>query len=183
MNVEKVKRVMEEVGKEELFEKVYRIGFELERTRYVCAQCVVGALEKIFGIENKAILQAAYPLGGGFGSTTQGTCGALSGGGIFLGYLYGRTKEEFEKCLTNRKATFLAKKLYDKFVKEYGSCRCRDVQEKIFGRSFDFWNEKDKEAFEKAGGHTDKCPDVVGKTCAMCVEVIWEEIFGKDTGQ
>lgn len=39
-----------------------------------------------------------------------------------------------------------------RFVQEYGSCLCKDVQKKIFGRSFNFWDEKEKEIFEKSGG-------------------------------
>ncbi|MBE0478298.1 C_GCAxxG_C_C family protein [Candidatus Aerophobetes bacterium] len=173
INIQRMKSFTEK----ELMDRAYQLGFEYEKTRHVCSQCVVAALEKIMGIEDEAIFQASYPLGGGLGSTTEGTCGALSGGAMILGYLFGRNRQEFDKGVSNKEATYFAKKLYEKFVQEYGSCRCKDVQMKLFGRSFDFWDEQDRKAFEEAGGHSDKCPVVVGKTCAWTVSVIRNQLL------
>ena len=50
------------------------------------------------------------------------------------------------------------------------------MQKKIFGRSFNFWDEKEKELFEKSGGHIDKCPAVVAKAAQWTFEIIEEEI-------
>jgi len=162
--------------KQEVIDKAYRLGFEYEQTRGWCAQCTVAALEEVLKIKNESIFQAAYPLavGGGY---YQSTCGALLGGTMILGYLYGRNKEEFEKKDTlDKRAGYLYRKLYNRFIREYGSCLCKDIQMKLFGCSFDLWNKKDKKAFEKAGGHRDKCPTVVGKACAWTVEIILNEI-------
>ncbi|GAI76498.1 unnamed protein product, partial [marine sediment metagenome] len=93
-----------------------------------------------------------------------------------ISYLYGRRREEFFHGISNKKANYLTKKLYDRFVQEYGSCICKDVQKKIFGRSFNFWDEKEKEIFEKSGGHIDKCPAVVAKTAQWTFKIIEEEI-------
>ena len=54
------------------------------------------------------------------------------------------------------------KKLYDRFVEEYGSPLCCDVQKKIFGRSFNLLDSKEYKEFEAAGAHVDKCPTVAG---------------------
>ena len=80
------------------------------------------------------------------------------------------------KDIPNEKANDLTKELYDRFVQEYGSCLCKDVQKKIFGRSFNFWNKKEKELFETSGGHIDKCPAVVAKTAQWTFKIIEEEI-------
>ncbi|WP_455281762.1 C-GCAxxG-C-C family (seleno)protein [[Eubacterium] cellulosolvens] len=69
----------------------------------------------------------------------------------------------------------LAKKLHDRFIEEYGSVICKDVQTKIMGRSYDFWNPKEREEFDKAGGHTEKCPDVVGKAAKWTIEILMDE--------
>jgi hypothetical protein len=66
-------------------------------------------------------------------------------------------------------------KLHDKFINEYGSILCKDIQKKIMGRSFNLWDPKDYEEFEKAGGHTDKCPDVVGKAAEWTVEILYDD--------
>jgi C_GCAxxG_C_C family probable redox protein len=162
--------------KEILLEKVYRLAFNLEKEKHCCSQCVVAALQEIFLIKNDEVFSTSFALGGGLASTSEGTCGALAGGAMIISYFYGRRREEFFKGIPNKKASYLTKELYDRFVQEYGSCLCKDVQKKIFGRSFNFWNKKEKELFEASGGHIDKCPAVVAKTAQWTFKIIEEEI-------
>jgi len=84
---------------------------------------------------------------------------------------YGRERAEFE-TVRSTEASDLAKILYDRFVSEFGSPICAGVQEAIFGRSYDLWNPEDKQAFEEAGGHEDKCPDVAGKAAMWTTEIL-----------
>ena len=44
----------------------------------------------------------------------------------------------------NRKSLSLAKKLFDRFIQEYNSTRCKDIQTKIMGKSFNLWDEEKK---------------------------------------
>lgn len=162
--------------KQKLIDEAYRLGLKYEKSKHYCAQCVVAALQEVFQIKDEGLFRASYPLSGGAGSTTQGSCGALSGGIMILGYLYGRGRENFEEGTSSKKATFLAKKLCERFIQEYGSCICKDIQVKLFGRSFDFWDDDDRRAFEEAGGHKDKCPLVVAKACAWTSEIIQSEM-------
>ena len=90
---------------------------------------------------------------------------------------YGRERENFDQTQMKLPEE-LAKRLYDLFVKEYGSPICRDVQQKIFGRSFNIWDPEEYEEFESAGAHVDKCPDVVGKVARWVTEILLEEEFG-----
>jgi len=96
-------------------------------------------------------------------------------------YLYGRDRKEFEENTSNKKATELAKKVFDRFVEEYGGCLCKEIQTKIFGRSYDFWNEEEDKAFEEAGAHIDKCTSVVAKAAAWTAEILWDEMHAKKT--
>lgn len=66
-----------------------------------------------------------------------------------------------------------SKELLDKFVGEFGSPICGDVQTRLMGRSFDLWSG-DYQAFEEAGGHRDKCPQVVGTVAKWVVEMLEE---------
>jgi len=168
--VEKIK----DIPQEKLFEKAYQLGLYYERKAHCCAQGTVGALEELFGIEDENLFKASYSLCGGLGSTTKGTCGALSGGAMIIGYIYGRDRKEFDENISNRKASYLSKLLYERFIQEYGSCLCKDVQLKLFGRTFDFWNDEDRIVFDREGGHDDKCPVVVAKVCVWAVEIIRE---------
>lgn len=157
-------------------EEVYRLAFNFEKEKHCCSQCTVAALQEVFQIKSEELFSTSFAFGGGFANTSEGTCGALAGGAIIISYLYGRRREEFFHGISNKKADYLTKKLYDRFVQEYGSCICKDVQKKIFGRSFNFWDEKEKEIFEKSGGHIDKCPAVVAKTAQWTFKIIEEEI-------
>ena len=157
-------------------EEVYKLAFNFEKEKHCCSQCTVAALQEVFQIKSEELFSTSFAFGGGFANTGEGTCGALAGGAIIISYLYGRRREEFFHGISNKKADYLTKKLYDRFVQEYGSCICKDVQKKIFGRSFNFWDEKEKEIFEKSGGHIDKCPAVVAKTAQWTFKIIEEEI-------
>lgn len=160
-----------------IMDKAYQLGFEYEKTNHVCSQCSLVALGEILGIDYEDILRAAHPLSGGLGTTLEGTCGALSGGAMIFGYLFGRNKQEFFKALASSEASELAKELYDQFVKEYGSCLCKDVQKKLFGRTFNLWNEADRKAFAEAGAYSDKCSSVVGKTSAWAAKILRDKIL------
>lgn len=161
--------------KEEILEKVYQLGLEYEQEKHSCSQCVVAALQEIFQIKDDNLFRASYALAGGIGGSTNGSCGALSGGTMMISYFYGRSRSEFDQLIFKKKSEMLAKKLQDRFQKEYGSCICQAIQQEIFGRSFDFWDEEEHQAFEEAGGHEDKCPVVVAKAAVWTAEIIWEE--------
>jgi len=172
-----IKQRLNNFKKEDFLQQAYAFGLEYEQTRTGCSQCVVCAMEKISGLNCPDLVKASFPLCGGITNTVEGTCGGLTGGALVIGYLYGRNKEEFEKIMFNRKSLYLAKKLFNKFIQEYNSIRCKDIQTKIMGRSFNLWNEEEKRSFENAGGHKDKCPVVVAKACAWTAEIIWDEIL------
>jgi len=152
-------------------DKAYRLAFEYESKYGCCPQCVVAAIEGVFNLRMDDIFKAGHSLAGGVGLSGNGTCGALSGGAMVLSYKYGRERKDFSRGRAMKSYT-LTKKLYDRFVKEFGSCICKDVQKRIMGRSFDLWDAGDFEKFEKAGGHRDKCPDVAGKVARWVSEII-----------
>jgi C_GCAxxG_C_C family probable redox protein len=165
-------RIMDS-DKEKKMEKAYELGFKYERDYGSCSQCTFAAVSEILGKESEEIFKAIDGLAGGLGRTSNGTCGALTGGVAKISQRYGR--EDFPNLGQREKCMTLAKKLHDRFIEEYGSVICKDVQTKIMGRSYDFWNPKEREEFDKAGGHTDKCPDVVGKAAKWTVEILIDE--------
>ncbi|MCJ7657163.1 MAG: C-GCAxxG-C-C family protein [Candidatus Atribacteria bacterium] len=86
----------------------------------------------------------SFALGGVLASISEGIYGALAGGAMIISYFYGRRREEFFKGIPNKKANYLTKELYDRFVQEYRSCLCKDVQKKIFGLLLIFGTKKRK---------------------------------------
>jgi hypothetical protein len=60
------------------------------------------------------------------------------------------------------------------FKEDLKTTLCKEIQENIYGRSFDMNDEKDYQAFLDAGGHSDLgCP----KVCAIAAQVAAEKIF------
>ncbi|MEM0049066.1 MAG: C-GCAxxG-C-C family protein [Candidatus Bathyarchaeia archaeon] len=157
-------------------ERAYNLAFKYEAEYGSCPQAVLRAIYEVFnlkGIEN--IIKSAHALAGGLGLSGNGTCGALTGGVLALGIFYGRSLEDMGKGRF-LKSYAKAKELHDKFVKEFGSCICKDVQTKIFGRSFNLWDPEDHKKFEEMGGHRDKCTDVAGKVARWVVEMLLEDV-------
>lgn len=157
----------------EILERVCARASEYEQKYGSCPQCVLAAIQDVFGMVDDHVFKAGHALAGGVGLTTNGTCGALSGGVMALCCKYGRTRENFAKG-RYLKSYQLGKRLHDRFVQEYGSCICREVQEKIFGRSFNLWDAKDYQEFERAGGHKDKCPTITGNVAMWVAEILLE---------
>lgn len=157
----------------ELPEKAYKLAFEYESRYGNCPQCVIAAISDVFSLNLDDLFKASHGLAGGLGLSGYGTCGALSGGSIILSHFYGRDRRNFDKRVM--KSYEKSKLLYDRFVEEFGGCTCREVQMKLFGRSFNLWDAEDYERFEEMGGHRDKCPSVTGKVAQWVAEILLED--------
>jgi len=161
-------------SKDELIEKVYKLAYKYEAERGSCPQCVLAALHETLDVGDAKTIQSCDALAGGTALSTEGTCGALVGGLLGIGSVVGRSYKAFTIGDHKRRVFQYTRKLYDRFIKEYGSPRCKDVQKKIMGRSFNLWDSKDYALFEKSGGHIDKCPAVSGNTAKWAAEIILE---------
>lgn len=167
----KVRKKIEEVGE---------TAFKYEKDYGDCPQAVCGAFKDIFDFPSKDVFRAVSGIQGGIGKT-QNCCGALIGGALVIGSKSGRKYENFDQD-SPIECDRMVKKLVNRFQKEYGAVNCADIQEKIMGRSFNFWDEKEWEAFEEAGGHTEKCPSVCKNAAIWTAEILNENdlIFCKN---
>ncbi len=163
-------------NREEILEKVYRLAYKYEAERGSCPQCVLAAIKETLGIGDPETIKASQSLAGGSALSTEGTCGALVGGLLAISSIIGRNYEEFSAGERKRRVFKYSKKLYDKFIGEYGSPNCKDVHKKIFGRTFDFFDNEDYAEFEKQGGHVDKCPSVSGNVARWTAEIILDDL-------
>lgn len=168
---QKVKR-----SKEEILKEAYERGFRNERIYAGCAQSLLLAVQETFEMEDPTVFRAASGLAGGVGLSIKGSCGGLTAGTMALSQKYGRERSKIEDIEGVRfKSYELARKLYQRFIDEYGSCRCQDIQRKVFGRAYNLYDPTEFEKFEKAGGHVDKCPSVIGKAASWVAEIILEQ--------
>ena len=158
--------------REELLDKVYNLAFKYEAERGSCPQCVVSAIMETLDVGDPETVKAVDALAGGTALSAQGTCGALVGGLVAISSIVGRSYKDFSAGERKRRVFMYSKKLYDKFVEEYGSPICKDIHQKLFGRTFNLMDKDDYAEFEKMGAHVDKCPDVSGKTARWAAEII-----------
>ena len=157
-------------------EKAYELGKKYEKEYKGCGQCVIAALQDAFDIRNDDIFKSATGLAGGGCRVTDGSCGAYVGGIMILSFLVGRERDKFDDPEGMRfKSADLARKLHDRYIQEYGSVICCNIQTKLMGRPFYLADPEEFEKFEQAGAHELHCPEVVGKAARWVAEIIEEE--------
>ena len=159
----------------DLEEMAYTLGFQNEQRYMGCAQCTIAALQECLGCRNDDVFRAASGFAGGMGLSTLGPCGGFTGAALVISQLCGRERDDFEDKKGQRfQAYRLTRLLVEEFTREFGSITCREVQAGVFGRSFDLNDPEQFELFERAGAHTDKCPDVVGRASRLGLRIILE---------
>jgi C_GCAxxG_C_C family probable redox protein len=157
-------------------EKAYQLGKKYEQNYKGCSQCVVAALQDTFDIRDDAVFLSATGFAAGGGLCGDGSCGAYLGAIMVLSYLHGRPRDDFEDRAGVMFPNFgLVQRLRERFIQEFGSITCYDIQYRIFGRPYYLIDEDEDRKFDAAGGHKDKCPEVVGKAARWAAEIITGE--------
>jgi C_GCAxxG_C_C family probable redox protein len=78
---------------------------------------------------DEGLVRIANPFVGGIAGAGD-LCGALAGGLMVIGYLFGRTSPEESQIL----AWGLSRKYHKAFQEAFGSTICREISEKVFNR-------------------------------------------------
>ena len=171
------------LSQQQLLEKAYELGVSFERNSGSCSQCTAAALQEILGFEDVVVRVSTSSCGGQAGLST-GACGGFVGGMIVLDYYLGRPAHMVSATQTIpqsmealEQAMEAARLLGEKFVRQYGSVLCPQVQTRLYGRSFNLRDSADWQAFEEAGAHSDptKCMSVVGNAARWTLETLIEK--------
>ncbi len=160
---------------QKLQDKAYELGVNYERNSHSCSQSTVAALHEILGFDD-IVVKVATSSCAGQALQTTGTCGPLVGGTMVLDYYFGRPIQNLSD-ISVRPSIGVAKLLYDKHIKEYGSIICADIQALLFGRVYHFDDPEEAKKFVEAGGPTDpkKCVNVVGNAARWVIEILFEK--------
>ena len=161
---------------EELVEKAYKLGFEYEEFYRGCSQAALGAIYDTLNIHNDDIFKASTGFAGGGGLCGVSVCGGYAAGVMAISQLLGRERSNFKDPEGIRFENFkLVRKFTLQYIEELGSIICRDIQIRKFGRPYYIADPDEFAKFEEAGGHQDKCTDVVGKATRVAVKFILDE--------
>ncbi len=130
-----------------IIQKAYDLGYQYEKKHRGCARCTVAALQDAidFVPVDDELFRAASCLDGGATPDSSASCGAFTGSGMIIGYVFGT-----ERFGDNSLAHELIHKVHRKFVTEYGSVICKNVR--------------------KSTGA--KCPEVVAKAAKWTAEIL-----------
>lgn len=139
---------------QEISQKAYETGFNLQKSHGGCARCTVAALQEAmdFVPRDMALRRTASCLDGGATPRGVQNCGAFTGAGLFIGWLCGTA--EFENPVLARK---LLKQVYQRFETEYGSVLCKDIKSKVPG----------------------ECPKVVGLAAQWTAEAVLSQFASR----
>jgi C_GCAxxG_C_C family probable redox protein len=147
-----------------------------------CGQCSLRALQEELNLPGgTAVLKAAGFTNMGI-ALTQNICGALLGCIMAMGLACGREDlsdtiypqpELVDETYQLPRSLMLIRGFYQRFIQEFGSWSCRDLQIRIFGRNFETIIIEEEEKFRLAGGHT-ACVGLVGKAARLAAETILE---------
>ncbi len=159
------------LDRQRLLDDIYQRAFELEQRYYGCAQCLVAAIEDFFPLNN-ALFKAATSFSGGFASTIEGPCGALTGGIMVLSHFFGRSRDNFSDIGQLRRPGPLVRLYWNQFRETYDGDTCRQVQMYLFDNAYRFLDNEEYVSYEEAGGHKDKCPAVVAKSAVWLAEML-----------
>ena len=139
-------------------------------------------MQEEFGLGDLQSFKAASVLAGGVAYQGE-TCGALLGALMAVGLAVGR--ESISDTDQYRKAMEPAQEVRRRFMEriqaEYESSAplestlCRDIQARVYGRSFEMSDPEDRQRFLDAGGHSARgCPRVSGLGAEAVAELLLE---------
>jgi len=159
-----------------ILEKAYELGIKYEKECTGCAQTVIAAIFDALGIWSEDVFKAASGLANGLGLSGDGSCAALLGASMVIGYIFGREHKDFGELYKPMKSYGLVKKLHNLFTKEYSACRCYDVQRKM---SKVTWNVLELNAMDERFRNqmVDMCSKVVGNVARLATKLILESGF------
>ncbi|MFN2280820.1 MAG: C-GCAxxG-C-C family protein [Anaerolineales bacterium] len=151
----------------------YQLAYRYEQTREHCAQATLVAILESLGEVDESLIQAADGLTGGTALSSQGTCGALAAGILAISRLTGRSYLNFKNDQPGHSWAEVTA-LSDRFQEHYGGLTGKAVQSHLFGQVYSLRNQQERELFNRAGAHVDKCPAVCGNVARWTVEILLE---------
>jgi C_GCAxxG_C_C family probable redox protein len=171
-------RLPMEEKKVDAAQQAYELGFRYEKTYRGCGQCTLAAVLEALDRFSEPAFRSATGLAGGIGLAGDATCSALTGAVMAFGMIYPRRHEQFDADRENKYRTFaMAQRLREHYLKRYGTITCHEIHRHIMGRAFDLRDLTERDAFEAAGAHKDKCTQIVAQAAKWAAEILSDELI------
>ena len=143
--------------------------FDTEMKCHGCAQVIVQTFLDVFEEDNTPVSMASSPFAAGL-ALTGNNCGALIGGLMALGLVYGRKdlKEGMPGILAGIRPM---RKLVRYFEETYKNPNCRDIT------GTDLADPEKSTAYFEAGG-LERCATMMADVAGFVGDIIWEDTKG-----
>ncbi len=134
-----------------------------------CAQATFATLEEGFGLEGGGVMKALTPLPG---VAERGeTCGAVTASLMALGLVFGR--DRVDDWAGWRASLVPARRFCDRFEAQFGSTRCGDLHERLFGKRYNLADPAELREFQSTRpGPTEVCGRVVRVAVRLAAETL-----------
>jgi len=154
-------------SKAEFIEAVRKRAYDYDFNCHGCSQAVVQSFLDVFEEDNPPLFMAASPFAAGM-SMTGNNCGALIGGLMVLGVVFGRRK--MEDCLAGIiDGIRPARRLVKHFQGRFSTVNCRELTQT------DLADPVKADAYF-AGGGIEKCAGITGEVAALVADLLYDEM-------
>ena len=152
--------------KSQFVEELRKTTFDTEVKCHGCAQVIVKTFLDVFEEDNTPVSMASSPFAAGL-ALTGNNCGAVIGGLMVLGLVFGRkdVNEGMEGILAGIRPM---RKLVKYFEETYLSPNCREIT------GTDLANPEKATAYFEAGG-LEKCANMMADVAVFVGDIIYEE--------
>jgi hypothetical protein len=159
-----------------VLDKVTREAKEAQLVNDACGWSTLYGLSQHFNFIPEELVAAATSLSGGCGAS-NGSCGAYVCGLLAIGWKFNPPMgDNSPQGIARREiAARKLKTFREAFIKEFGTTMCPIIHEKLYGRSFDLMDEREREEFFAIPDHREKCASVVTKGARLAAEIMLEE--------
>ncbi|MBN1569166.1 MAG: C_GCAxxG_C_C family protein [Acidobacteria bacterium] len=154
---------------EEILKELEAKAARFMSTQGSCARSTFASLNEQFELKADAIVPAIMPFTGGIAGKGE-TCGAVSGAIFAIGLFFECIKQYEKKQFGT--SMRLGGLFFDRFEKEFGSTRCREVVKHQYGRYLDLNKPEDIKIFMEESKKEAKCLQVVQKAAVIAGEII-----------
>ena len=155
-------------GREAFVEAVRKKAYDYDFNCHGCSQAVVRTFLDVFDEYNTALFRAASPFAAGM-SMTGHTCGALIGGLMVLGIVFGRRSmgDGLEGIVEGIRPS---RRLVRHFQGRFGTLDCRDLTKT------DLADPVKADAYF-AGGGLEQCAAITGEVAAFVGGLLYDEMI------
>lgn len=154
-------------------EEIYRaLDEKIEKLYPVfhsCSQPPLAALNDVFGLNADQTVNAINLFAGGIAGKGE-TCGAVTGSLLAIGYNFDVKNKDTAK---QGASMMHGGMFFDRFTKEFGSIRCKEIMKHQYGKYIDYSNQEDLKLLSKPENR-EKCLEVMKKAAHIAADIILE---------